>query len=44
MRMRVAREAYAEVDTLVEAYLRYHVQDAYPGRGSRVTDQLLGTP
>ncbi|MGI9174622.1 MAG: DNA repair protein RecO [Rhodothermales bacterium] len=42
MRMRIARETYAEVDTLVEAYLRYHVQDAYPGRGSRVTDQLLG--
>ena len=44
MRMRLTPDVYAEVDTLIEAYLRYHVQDAYPGRGSRVTDQLLGTP
>lgn len=41
MRMRLSIEARAEVDALVEAYLRYHLQGAYPGRGSRVTGQLL---
>ena len=43
-RMRLAPNAYAEVETLIEAYLRYHVQDAYPSRGRRVTGQLLGAP
>ena len=43
-RMRLTSEAYDEVETLIEAYLRYHVQDAYPSRGRRVTGQLLHAP
>lgn len=41
LRMRLTPETRHEVDRLVEAYLRYHVEDAYPSRGSRVLGQLF---
>lgn len=41
MRMRVAPETGPELERLVEDYLRYHLEDAYPTRSSRVIGQLL---
>ena len=40
MRMALADDMRAEVDRLVDAYLRHHVEDAYPHRVSKVTGQM----
>jgi DNA repair protein RecO (recombination protein O) len=40
MRLHLDTDLRADVETLVEAYLRYHVDDAYPGRVRRVTGQM----
>lgn len=40
LRMRLTPELYDETQALVEAYLRYHVEDAFPTRGGRVAEQL----
>lgn len=39
-RLHLDEDLRTEVETLVEAYLRYHVDDAYPGRVRRVTGQM----
>ena len=44
MRMALGDELRAEVNRLVEAFLRHHVEDAYPHRVSKVTDQLSARP
>ncbi len=41
MRMRLAPHVRREVEALVEDYLRFHVQDAYPSRSRAVIGQLL---
>lgn len=40
MRMHLTPAVRRELDALVEAYLRYHVEDAYPTRGEAVIEQL----
>ncbi len=40
MRMELDDDLRAEVNRLVDAYLRYHVEDAYPHRVSKVIEQL----
>jgi DNA repair protein RecO (recombination protein O) len=40
MRMQLTADLRAEVNRLVEAFLRYHVDDAYPHRVGKVTAQL----
>lgn len=42
VRMRLARPVAGAVGRLVESYLRYHVERAYPTRASRVIAQLEG--
>jgi len=42
MRMHLAPDVRRAVNTLVEDYLRYHVEDAYPSRSDRVISRLLG--
>lgn len=44
MRMRLDPDVRPEVETLVEAYLRYHTEDTYPTRSDRVRARLLETP
>jgi DNA repair protein RecO (recombination protein O) len=44
MRMQLGADTQAEVDRLVEAFLRYHVEDAYPHRVSKVAAQLEAPP
>ncbi len=41
MRMRMEPGVRREVERLVEAYLRYHVEDAYPHRSEKVAGQLF---
>ena len=41
MRMRLSREARRETTILIEDYLRYHVEDAYPSRSDKIISQLL---
>ena len=40
MRMHIRAEIQHEVETLVDAYLRYHLEDALPSRTVRVIAQL----
>lgn len=44
MRMNVAPETRIELNELVEDYLRYHVEDAYPFKSNRVIGQLARPP
>ena len=44
LRMKLADDTRAEVCRLVEEFLRYHVQEAYPDRASKVIAQLSRTP
>lgn len=39
-RMRLAPDVRAEVETLVDAYLRFHTEDGYPERVRRVAGQM----
>lgn len=41
MRMRIDERTLAEVSRLIEDFLRYHVEDAYPVRSSRIVGQML---
>lgn len=41
MRMRLAPDVRLELGRLVEDYLRYHVEDAYPTRSNRIIGQIL---
>jgi len=41
MQMRMDERTAAELGRLIEDFLRYHVEDALPTRGSRVVKQLL---
>ncbi|MFW5972560.1 MAG: DNA repair protein RecO [Bacteroidota bacterium] len=40
IRMELRPEVRREVDALIEDFMRYHVEDAYPTRSSRVLGQL----
>jgi len=40
MRMELEAEVRREVEALVRAFLRYHVEDAYPDRGQEVIAQI----
>ncbi len=42
MRMRLDTETRREVNALIEDFLRYHVEDAYPSRSDKIIGQLLG--
>lgn len=42
MRMRLDASLVDELDHLIEEFFRYHVEDAYPGRSSRIISQMLG--
>lgn len=42
MRMRLDADTRREVNALVEDFLRYHVEDAYPSRSDKIIGQLLG--
>ncbi len=42
MRMRLDAETRREVNALIEDFLRYHVEDAYPSRSDKIIGQLLG--
>ena len=42
MRMRLDSDTRREVNALVEDFLRYHVEDAYPSRSDKIIGQLLG--
>lgn len=44
MRMRLDANTRRTVNTLVEDFLRYHVEDAYPSRSDKIIGQLLGNP
>lgn len=44
VRMRVAPDVQREVDALTEAFLRFHVEDAYPSRGEAIIAQLRERP
>ncbi|ARA94729.1 MAG: DNA repair protein RecO [Bacteroidetes bacterium] len=41
LRMRATPEVGRELDRLVADYLRFHLEEAYPDRSSRVIEQLL---
>lgn len=41
MRMRLTPEVRTEVNRLIEDYLRFHVEDAYPTRSNKIIGQLL---
>ncbi len=41
MRMRLEPAVRREVERLIEAYLRYHVEEAYPNRSGKVIGQLF---
>jgi DNA repair protein RecO (recombination protein O) len=40
MRMRLTAPVRRELERLVEAYLRFHVEDAYPTRSEKVIEQM----
>lgn len=40
MRMHLAYDVRAEVERLTDAYLRFHMEDAYPHRVSKVAEQM----
>lgn len=42
MRMRLRPELIDELEELIEEFFRYHVEDAYPSRSSRIIGQMLG--
>lgn len=42
MRMHLEPPVRAEVNRLIDHYLRYHVEDAYPTRSEKITGRLLG--
>ncbi len=42
MRMRLDADTRREVNALVEDFLHYHVEDAYPSRSDKIIGQLLG--
>ena len=44
MRMRLEPAVCEEASRLIEDYLRYHVEDVYPGRGAKVLRQLRIRP
>lgn len=44
LRMRLAPAVRRELEGLVEDFLRYHTEDAYPTRGARVLEQLDRPP
>jgi DNA repair protein RecO (recombination protein O) len=44
MRLALGPDLHAEVNRLVDAFLRYHVEDAYPHRVSKVVAQLEAPP
>lgn len=44
MRMRLDADVRREIKALVEAFLRYHVEDAYPTRSDKIIGQLLRDP
>ena len=44
MRMRLAPAVRREVYSLVEAYLQFHVEDAYPTRSDKVLARLFDAP
>lgn len=44
MRMRLEPAVRNEVNALIEAYLRYHVEDAFPSRSDKILTQLLQDP
>lgn len=41
MRMRIDERTRAELSRLIEDFLRYHVEDAYPTRTTRIVGQML---
>jgi len=41
-RLRLDGPTRTEVEALVDAYLRYHTEDAFPERVRRVADQMAG--
>lgn len=41
MRMRIDARTLAELSRLIEDFLRYHVEDAYPTRTTRIIGQML---
>lgn len=41
LRMRARPDVMAEVSRLIEDFLKYHVEDAYPTRSSRIVGQIL---
>lgn len=44
MRMELTPALRSEVQGLIDAYLRYHIQEAYPSKSSRVIAELLESP
>lgn len=42
MRMRLTAEQQGEVERLIDAYLHFHTEDAYPSRVSKVAAQMAG--
>jgi len=42
VRMELSPEAASEVSSMVMAYLKFHVEDSYPNRSSKVFAQLAG--
>jgi DNA repair protein RecO (recombination protein O) len=40
MRMNLKPEVRAELDHLVEDYLRFHFEEAYPSRSARIIRQI----
>ncbi|MEX0600083.1 MAG: DNA repair protein RecO [Rhodothermales bacterium] len=41
MRMRVDKRTHIELSRLIEDFIRYHVEDAYPSRSARIIGQML---
>lgn len=41
MRMRLDARTHVDLSRLIEDFLRYHVEDAYPTRGTRIVGQIL---
>ena len=41
VQLQITPNQYKHLNTLVQQFLRYHVQDAYPVRGQKVVDQIL---
>ncbi len=40
LRMKLDERTRRDVDSLIEAFMRYHLEDAYSLRGKRVIDQI----